>query len=182
MDKQLLSMYNSRLYRAHNTEYGALVNQTLRNAGFTLTKTNLISSKSFSGLDDGAVDKLFDKLYNILPQKKADMLSKYNLDDSFIELLSEYYDYEIKDEVRQFKLDDHRERTTDAFMLAVGSREQETGKTATQLSEKWDTLLDDKGEGGILNKLGRLYRSGKLTVEEVHKYIAEIKRDRGEKL
>ena len=182
MDKQLLSMYNSRLYRAHNTEYGALVNSTLRNAGFTLTKTNLISSKSFSGLDDKGVDKLFDKLYNILPQKKADMLSKYNLDDSFIELLSEYYDYEIKDEVRQFILDDHRERITDSFMLDVGSREKENGKTAIEMSEKWDTRLDAEGEGGILNKLGRLYRDKKLSVEEVNKYIAEIKRDRGERL
>ena len=175
-------MYNSRLYRAHNTEYGALVNSTLRNAGFTLTKTNLISSKSFSGLDDGKVDKLFDKLYNILPQKKADMLAKYNLDNSFIELLSEYYDYEIKDEVRKFKLDDHNERITDSFMLDVGSREKENGKTAIQMSEKWDTQLNDEGEGGILNKLGRLYRGGLLTVEEVNEKIAEIKRDRGEKL
>lgn len=178
MDKQLLSMYNSRLYRAHDTEYGALVNKTLKNAGFTLTKTNLISTKSFSGLEDDEIDKLFDKLYSILPQKKADLLAKYNLDDSFIELLTEYYDFKMEDDVRVIP---DRGKTT-KFTEAMQAREEENGKTALQMDTKWNTQLDDKGEGGILNKLGRKYRQGTLTIEEVNEELRKMKEQKGEKL
>lgn len=174
MDKKLLSMYNSRLYRAHDTEYGALVNKSLQNAGFTLTKSNLISSKSFSGLDDDAVDKLFGKLGNILPQKKADLLSKYNLHDSFITLLTEYYDFEVEEGIRTIP---NRESISN-FNTAV----EGTGKDSLEVGLKWNKKLNDAGEGGILNKLGKKYREGKLTLEEVNEALREMKEDKGERL
>ena len=178
MDKKLLSMYNSRLYRAHDTEYGALVNKTLQNAGFTLTKSNLISSKSFSGLDDGEVDKLFDKLYTILPKKKADLLAKYNLDDSFINLLTEYYDFTMEDGVRVIP---DRGKTT-SFTEAMTAREKENGKTALQIDLEWNRQPKDGSEGGILNKLGKKYREGTLTIEEVNEELRKMKEQKGEAL
>lgn len=171
-------MYNSRLYRAHNTEYGALVNKTLKDAGFTLTKTNLISTQSFSGLGDEDVDKLFDKLYTILPQKKADLLAKYNLDDSFIQLLTEYYDFTMEDDVRVIP---DRGKTT-KFTEAMKNRQKENGKTALQMDLEWNNKPQDGSEGGILNKLGKKYREGTLTIEEVNEELRKMKEQKGEAL